>query len=131
MSRRECLLLTGSTGLIGRATVRYLQKLQPERSIFALVRKPAQQKQLHELRVHGILGDLTQPNLGITPFNYSNLRQNLTEILHVAAEVVCSTMQGRHSYPPGGAVRVPTLEVRPIPKTINYCLDHQWGMRAS
>ena len=131
MSRRECLLLTGSTGLIGRATVRYLQKQQPEQSIFALVRKPAEQEQLHELGVHGILGDLTQPNLGIIPFNYLNLCQNLTEILHVAAEVLCSTMQGHHSYPPGGAVRLPTLEVRPVPKTLNCCLDHQWGMRAS
>jgi nucleoside-diphosphate-sugar epimerase len=87
MHSRDCLLLTGATGLIGRATLRYLQSQRPGRTVFALVRQPARQAALRALGIHPLSGDLTQPNLGIPPSDYFALCENLTGILHVAADI--------------------------------------------
>src|SRR6476659_3944964 len=87
MHSRDCLLLTGATGLIGKATLRHLQKQQPERTVFALVRRPEQDPTMRALGVQPLIGDLTQPNLGIPQSDYSDLAENLTQILHVAADI--------------------------------------------
>jgi nucleoside-diphosphate-sugar epimerase len=87
MRGRDCLLLTGATGLIGRAAVRHLLRQQPARTVFALVRQPAQHEVLRALGVHPLPGDLTLPNLGIPLPDYSNLCENLTQILHIAADI--------------------------------------------
>lgn len=81
------LFLTGATGLVGNKLIGFLKENRPERSIVALVRHPRQAALLQEIGVDTVLGDLSQPHLGITPDDYSKLRESLTEILHVAADL--------------------------------------------
>ena len=81
------LFLTGATGLVGQKLIQCLRQNRPERPIVALVRHPRQAALLKGQGIDTVLGDLSQPLLGIAPDDYSNLRESLTEILHVAADL--------------------------------------------
>lgn len=81
------LFLTGATGLVGQRLIAVLRKNCPERPIVALVRHPRQAALLNGQGIDTVLGDLSQPLLGIPPDDYSSLRESLTEILHVAADL--------------------------------------------
>src|SRR5882672_5389639 len=81
------LFLTGATGLVGSKLIEFLRENRPERSIVALVRHTRQAALLQAQGIDTVLGDLSQPLLGIAPDDYFNLRESLTEILHVAADL--------------------------------------------
>jgi nucleoside-diphosphate-sugar epimerase len=83
----ECLLLTGATGLVGRKVIPLLKENRPERQIVALVRKAEQCVELNRQGIDTVIGDLARPRLGVSTAEYELLQNNLTEILHVAADV--------------------------------------------
>jgi nucleoside-diphosphate-sugar epimerase len=83
----ESLLLTGATGLVGRKIIPLLKQNRPDRLLVALVRNPEQCLELNLLGVDTVIGDLTRPRLGLSAVEYEFLQTNLTEILHVAANV--------------------------------------------
>jgi len=87
MTSRECLFLTGATGLVGRTLIQFLKENRPERSIVALVRQPEQAVSLQEQGLEAVIGDLARPRLGLFADDYANLCEDVTEILHVAADV--------------------------------------------
>jgi nucleoside-diphosphate-sugar epimerase len=81
------LFLTGATGLVGQKLIPFLRENRPERSVVALVRHSRQADLLKSQGIDAVLGDLSQPLLGIAPDEYSELCDSLTEILHVAADL--------------------------------------------
>lgn len=83
----ECVLVTGATGLVGRMLIPLLKRHRPGRFIVALVRKPEQSADLNRQGIYTVLGDLALPRMGISQSEYLQLQENLTEILHVAADV--------------------------------------------
>ena len=83
----EFLFLTGGTGLIGRMTAPMLKKNCPERRIVTLVRSPRQAAQFHDQGISTVIGDLTQPRVGLSGADYRMLSENVTGIIHSAATV--------------------------------------------
>jgi nucleoside-diphosphate-sugar epimerase len=83
----EFLLLTGATGLVGRKIIPLLKEHRPERGIVALVRNPEQCIDLNRRGIDTVIGDLARPRLGVATTEYELFQNNLTEILHVAADV--------------------------------------------
>ena len=83
--------VTGATGFIGKFLVEKL--LQREGTVYVLLRKGSEHK-LEALkqrfpggaeRIVPIVGDLSEPLLGITETERSNLRGNIGNFFHVAA----------------------------------------------
>ena len=83
--------VTGATGFIGRNLVERL--LQREGTIYVLVREGSKGR-LEELqsrwgtdqeRVVGIVGDLSQPGLGVSDEDVSRLRGSIDHLFHLAA----------------------------------------------
>ena len=84
-------LVTGATGFIGRNLVELL--LEREGTIFALVREGSRGR-LEELRarwgvdpdrVVAIVGDLSQPRLGVSDADVERLRGEVDHLFHLAA----------------------------------------------
>jgi NAD(P)-dependent dehydrogenase (short-subunit alcohol dehydrogenase family) len=84
-------LVTGATGFIGRNLVELL--LEREDTIYVLVREGSRGR-LEELRsrwgcdeeqVVGIVGDLSQPRLGVSDADLELLRGNVDHLFHLAA----------------------------------------------
>jgi len=76
----DCLLLTGASGLVGSAWLPLLLKNNPERRVVILSRS-------HPKSISTIHGDLTQRDLGLAPETRSALIQNVTGIIHCAADI--------------------------------------------
>lgn len=80
--------LTGGTGFIGKFLIKKL--LKREGDIFVLVREQSLGKleklnqQLKTDRIKAIVGDITQPNLGISEDDFQTL-SNVTHFYHLAA----------------------------------------------
>jgi thioester reductase-like protein len=83
--------VTGATGFIGRHLVELL--LEREGTIYALVREGSRGR-LEELRnrwgvgedrVVGIVGDLSQPKLGVSEEDIARLKGNIDHFFHLAA----------------------------------------------
>ena len=83
--------VTGATGFIGRNLVEQL--LEREGTIYVLVREGSRGR-LEELRsrwgadedrVVGIVGDLSQPRLGVSDEDVSRLRGEVDHLFHLAA----------------------------------------------
>ncbi len=83
--------VTGATGFIGRNLVELL--LEREGTIFVLVREGSKGR-LEELRnrwgvdddrVVGIVGDLSEPKLGVSPEDLVRLEGNVDHLFHLAA----------------------------------------------
>src|SRR5258708_4442205 len=73
-------LLTGATGLVGRAWLERLLAQDPAREVVVLARYP--ERTLSHPRVTAIAGDLAHPDLGL-----DSLRSSLYEIAHCAADI--------------------------------------------
>src|SRR4249919_1119618 len=83
--------VTGATGFIGRNLVEQL--LEREGTIYVLVREGSKGR-LAELRsrwgadedrIVGVVGDLSQPRLGISEDEISSLRGTIDHLFHLAA----------------------------------------------
>jgi nucleoside-diphosphate-sugar epimerase len=73
-------LLTGATGLVGRAWLERLLAQDPQREVVVLARDP--ERIAHHPRVTAIAGDLARPDLRL-----DSLRSSLHEIAHCAADI--------------------------------------------
>jgi thioester reductase-like protein len=83
--------VTGATGFIGRNLVELL--LEREGTVYVLVREGSKGR-LEELRnrwgvgddrVVGIVGDLSEPKLGVSPEDLARLEGNVDHLFHLAA----------------------------------------------
>ncbi len=79
------LLLTGSTGTIGRLWLPLLLAADPSRYITILVRDPNQVSK--DPRVKVVNGDLRVPQLGLDRATWDSLANTITEIVHCAADI--------------------------------------------
>ncbi len=104
--RPRAVLMTGSTGFLGRFTVLELaKKLGPEGEVTCLVRAKDTETALHRLqtsfrspqgrqafqslqpRVRVLVGDLTRTQLGLSAEDYEDLSQRIDSIVHAGAMV--------------------------------------------
>jgi hypothetical protein len=80
---RNAILLTGATGLVGGLLLRRLADENANRIIYALVRRPEATAKVKN--THFVLGDMTQPGLGMREDVYSQLAESIDTIVHCAA----------------------------------------------
>lgn len=80
---KGAILLTGATGLVGGLLLRRLAGENANRSIYALVRRLEAKSSLKNTQV--VLGDMTQPGLGMSEAVYSRLAESIDTIVHCAA----------------------------------------------
>ena len=81
--KRSGILLTGATGLVGGLLLRRLAEENADQAIYALVRGP--QPEIKLKNTHLVLGDITQPGLGMPPEVYLRLSESIDTIVHCAA----------------------------------------------
>lgn len=79
---RNTILLTGATGLLGRATVQELLQRTDAR-IVALARDPRSLSVSSRLTL--VRGDITESGLGLDPDVYAQLRREVHTVVHMAA----------------------------------------------
>jgi thioester reductase-like protein len=79
------LLLTGSTGTIGRRWLPLLLAADESRYITVLVRDPDQA--LKHPRVKVVTGNLRTQRLGLDRASWDSLANTITEIVHCAADI--------------------------------------------
>lgn len=93
MAKHE-VLMTGATGFIGSRLVRDLLQSNPNMSVIGLVLKKdiTKARDLKRAlpfesakRLSWVIGDITQPNLGLKPEVKAPLEKSLHEIFHLAA----------------------------------------------
>jgi thioester reductase-like protein len=84
--------VTGSTGFLGRFLLQTLLARQPYAPITALVRESSRERLDRvvrdlggESRVIPVIGDLTQPNLGLSEADIARLRGTVAHFFHLAA----------------------------------------------
>jgi nucleoside-diphosphate-sugar epimerase len=92
---RPTLLLTGGSGVLGRALI---DELSDDFDLLCLCRN----RPLHDPRVREIKGDLLAPRLGLSPLAWYELALEVDVVLHSAAETNWRT-------PPETIVRTNTL----------------------
>lgn len=78
------LLLTGATGSLGKILLPQLLREPSVECIHVLLRKMPEQPL--PARVIPVIGDLRAGSLGLTPGHHQLLKQNITGILHAAAD---------------------------------------------
>ena len=81
--KRNAILLTGATGLVGGLLLRRLAEENADRTIYALVRRLDTKADLKN--THFVLGEMAQPGLGIAEDLYSQLSASIDTIVHCAA----------------------------------------------
>jgi 2-alkyl-3-oxoalkanoate reductase len=81
------ILLTGSTGLVGRGVMARLLAADARLRIIALSRTPAPATHSGSDRVEVVRGDLHQPGLGMLPSVRRSLRGRIDAVCHLAADV--------------------------------------------
>ncbi len=80
------LLMTGATGLVGSELVPRLLASRPERRLALLARRPEALPPNPDPRVRVLAGDVCLPGLGLEDTLAAELCENVTEIIHSAAE---------------------------------------------
>ena len=82
----EQLFLTGATGYVGGALFRLLSRGIPRRFVL-LTRQPAKLEEFSQHRDFSLLrGDITRPYFGLSDHTYTELAEQITEIIHCAAD---------------------------------------------
>ncbi len=81
------ILLTGATGLFGRACLPHLIARHGAKQILALVRRGRDTSELAAMAVGSIEVDLCAPNLGLSRAIYRSLAQSAKSIIHAAADI--------------------------------------------
>ena len=93
MGRQRSLLITGASGFLGRFVLRELLAQTPGLRVHVLTRGAASRAKISSFFAkHGmtpdlsfVTGDLTRPGLGLAPGVAAALRDEITEVWHVAA----------------------------------------------
>ena len=82
----ERLFLTGATGYVGGALFGLLSRRTP-RQFVLLTRRPEQLEKVSRPGLFRVLqGDITRPRFGFTDHTYAELAEQITEIIHCAAD---------------------------------------------
>ncbi len=81
------ILLTGATGLFGRACLPHLIARHGAKQIVALVRRGRDTSELAAMGVRSIEVDLCSLNLGLPPTAYRSLTESAKSIIHAAADI--------------------------------------------
>lgn len=112
MSR--CVFLTGASGFLGSHLLEALIRQRP-REAFLVLARPAAAKKLTERfgwvepeRLHILAGDITQPGLGLAPQDLIRVREQTSEVWHLAASTSFNESEAPHIEEAnlGGTVRV-------------------------
>jgi fatty acyl-CoA reductase len=102
--RGQVVFLTGATGNLGGCLLYKLAIQLPTAKIFVLVRGSIQRaieaweqsmpEQVEDVistgKIKFLLGDMTQPNLGLTPANVSRLQNEVTVVINAAGDIALS-----------------------------------------
>lgn len=78
---RRTVLLTGASGVVGRAVLTRLQETDPGVDIVCLVHRTP----VHGRHVTSVHGDVQQPHLGLPAADYAALAARVDDIVHCAA----------------------------------------------
>ncbi|MFL6417491.1 MAG: SDR family oxidoreductase, partial [Bryobacteraceae bacterium] len=81
------ILLTGATGLFGRACLPHLIARHGAEQILALVRRGRDTSELAAMGVRSIEVDLCSLNLGLSSTSYRSLARSAASIIHAAADI--------------------------------------------
>jgi len=81
------ILLTGATGLFGRACLSHLIARHGAKQILALVRRGRDTSELTALGLRSIEVDLWSVNLGLPDSTYRSLSESTKSIIHAAADI--------------------------------------------
>ncbi|HEX3891050.1 MAG TPA: SDR family oxidoreductase [Terracidiphilus sp.] len=97
MNGKDLIFITGATGFLGVQLVRELLEQQPDANLVLLIRDRAGQSGLQRAesflppsaraRVQVFSGDVSHPNCGLSPADYSRLSAETTRVIHSAATV--------------------------------------------
>ncbi len=97
MNSEELILVTGATGFLGARLVCELLDRQPNARLALLIRSTAAHSgrqradaivpAADQHRVEVFSGDMSQPNCGLAPADYSRLSASVTRVIHSAATV--------------------------------------------
>ena len=84
------VLLTGASGLVGKATLARLLALDPQLSVTALVREGSRARFERDpdhdgARVQTLVGDIERPGLGLSADERGALERRVTHVVHAAA----------------------------------------------
>jgi len=77
------VLVTGASGYVGSSVVAYIQSAHPSLSVVTLLRSKAQAIAGAE----PLVGDLSQPLLGLSEEEFQSLRERIAVVIHCAASV--------------------------------------------
>lgn len=82
----ERLFLTGATGYVGGALLGLLSRGARRRFVL-LTRRPEQLEKVSRPGLFSVLqGDITRPHFGLSDHTYAELAEQITEIIHCAAD---------------------------------------------
>ena len=79
----RCVFLTGATGLLGTELLRWMNGA----TIFALVRREDQARELTARGIRPVLGDISRERLGLSDGDYQDIASSATDIIHAAADI--------------------------------------------
>jgi nucleoside-diphosphate-sugar epimerase len=81
------LLITGVTGLVGGELLKLLLPARPGWRVVVLTRRPEKIAELNLVRdVAALRGDITEPYLGLDDRRYAELKADIIEVIHCAAD---------------------------------------------
>ncbi|MFL6449564.1 MAG: SDR family oxidoreductase [Bryobacteraceae bacterium] len=87
LNPQPSILLTGATGLFGRACLPRLIARHGAKAILALVRQGRDTSELAAAGVRSIEVDLSRLNLGLSKTNYRSVAESAKSIVHAAADI--------------------------------------------
>ena len=87
LDKSPVLLITGATGFVGSELLRLLLPAKQGRRIVVLSRQRGKIAELNLIRDVAVLqSDITHPYLGLDHRAYADLKANITEVIHCAAD---------------------------------------------
>jgi thioester reductase-like protein len=86
LNKQPIVFVTGATGLVGGALVKLLTRSSPRRFVL-LSRRTDKLKEFSQVAGFSVLrGDITCPYFGLDNQTYTALAEQITEIIHCAAD---------------------------------------------
>ncbi len=86
---RSDMFVTGGHGFIGRNLIRKLSSLYPSKNIYSLQRKNSRRETvIFPSNVINVIGNLDEPQLGLSDSVWKELCENVTTVYHSGAQVL-------------------------------------------